>query len=59
MDDARLVEKVARDFLDWHGAEAVKVPREKAEQASGEGDSVSNRRGVILPMTSWRRLPIA
>jgi hypothetical protein len=43
MDDAQLVEKVARDFLDWFGAEAVNVLRDRTEQARGEGDAVSER----------------
>jgi hypothetical protein len=43
MDDAQLVEKVARDFLDWHGAGAVNVLRDRAEQASVEGDPVSEQ----------------
>jgi hypothetical protein len=43
MDDAQLVEKVARDFLDWFGGEAVNVLRDRAEQATGEGDAVSEQ----------------
>jgi len=60
MEDAWLVEKVTRDFLDWHGAEAVNVLRARAEQASVEGDSVSEQAWRDIAMqrrASWRPAP--
>jgi hypothetical protein len=40
-DDQELVEQVAREFVERHGADAVDVLREYADQAATEGDDLS------------------
>jgi hypothetical protein len=39
--DQRLVEKAAREFIEWHGAQAVLVLRDCAESAAAAGDTRS------------------
>jgi hypothetical protein len=41
MEDGDLVEKVAREFVEQHGPDAVPILREHAEAADMNGDGLS------------------